>query len=312
MSQKINAIVFSSDRAAQLKIFLDSVYKNAPEVFDLNVIYSYTSSEHQSGYSKILEDYKYADVNFLSQEADFKEQVVKIIKESGELFSFFLDDDIIYREVKLADVSAQIESDDDIACFSLRLGENTTHCYTLGTNNVLHDIQFDGELMKWDWSLHYLDFGYPFAMDGHIFRKSDILKLVKKSSFICVEELEMALFDFAEMFPRNKMASYRQSALVGVPIGRVQQSIEEELSVMLKNGQARIIREKMNEKFLSDTFINLESIDFSYIDGCHQELNLGVELKESMEEAVSEKIEDANERIEKRIEDFHEKNKKNE
>lgn len=312
MSQKINAIVFSSDRAAQLKIFLDSVYKNAPGVFDLSVIYSYTNSEHQSGYSKILEDYKYADVNFLSQEVEFKEQVVEIIKGSGELFSFFLDDDIIYREIKLADISAQIESDDDIVCFSLRLGENTTNCYTLGTNNVLHDIQFDGELMKWDWSLHYLDFGYPFAMDGHIFRKSDILKLVKKSKFVDVEELEMALFDFAEMFPRNKMVSYRQSALVGVPIGRVQQSIEEELSAQLKNAQARIIRGKMNEKFLENTFINLESIDFSDIIGCHQELNLGVELKESMEEAVSDKIKSANDKIDKRIENFHEKIKKNE
>lgn len=312
MSQKINAIVFSSDRAAQLKIFLDSVYKNAPEVFELNVIYSYTSSEHQRGYSKILKDYKYADVNFLSQEVDFKRQVVEIIKQSQELFSFFLDDDIIYGEIKLADINSQIESDDDVACFSLRLGENTTHCYTLGTNNVLHDIQFDGELMKWDWSLHYLDFGYPFAMDGHVFRKSDIFKLVKKSKFMDVEELEMALFDFAEMFPRNKMVSYRQSALVGVPIGRVQQSIEEELSAQLKNAQARIIRGKMNEKFLENTFINLESIDFSDIIGCHQELSLGVELKESMEEAVSDKIKSANDKIDKRIEDFHEKIKKNE
>ena len=61
----------------------------------------------------------------------------------------------------------------------------------------------------------------------------------------------------------------------------------------------------MNEKFLSDTFINLESIDFSNINGCHQELDLGVELKESMEEAVSDKID-------KRIENFNEKIKKNE
>lgn len=289
MSQKINAIVFSNDNAAQLSLFLGSVYKNAPGVFNLNVIYSYTSDEYKSGYEKILDDLKYADVNFLSQEVDFKERVLEIIKDSGEYFSFFLDDDIIYNKIELADITGELESDDDFACFSLRLGENTTHCYTLGTNNVLHDIKFNGELMSWDWSLHYLDFGYPFAMDGHVFRKSDIFKLVKKSNFTCVEELEMSLFDFTEMFPRNKMVSYRQSALVGVPIGRVQQSIEEELSAALKNAQARIIRGKMNEKFLSDTFINLETIDFSEINGCHQELNLGIELKESMEEAVKQR-----------------------
>lgn len=306
MSQKINTIVFSTDRAAQLKLFLDSVIENANGIFDLNVFIEYTDERYKKGYELIVTDYKYGGVNFIYPESyralypdAFKNKVLEIIKESDELFSFFLDDDIIYREVKLADIIGELESDDDIACFSLRLGENTTHCYTLGTNNVLHEIQFDGELMKWDWSLHYLDFGYPFAMDGHVFRKSDIFKLVKKSKFTNVEELEMALFDFAEMFPRNKMASYRHSVLVGVPIGRVQQSIEEELSATLKNSQARIIRGKMNEKFLGDTFINLESIDFSEINGCHQELNLGVELKESMEEAVSEKIENVNEKIKK-------------
>lgn len=99
----------------------------------------------------------------------------------------------------------------------------------------------------------------------------------------------MALFDFAEMFPRNMMVSYKHSALVGIPIGRVQQSIEEEMSVALKNAQASVVRRKMNEKFLDDAFINLESIDFSEINGCHQELDLGIELKESMEEAVKQK-----------------------
>jgi len=226
MSQKINTIAFSTDRAAQLKIFLDSVYKNAPEVFNLNVIYSHTSDEYKSGYVKILEDSSYADVNFLGQELDFKEQVLEVIKDSGEYFTFFLDDDIIYNKIELADIVNTIDSDDDLVCFSLRLGENTTKCYTLGADNVMHDILKNGNIMKWDWSLHYLDFGYPFAMDGHIFRKSDIIKLVKKSTFSCVEELEMALFDFAEMFPRNKMASYTQSALVGVPVGRVQESLD--------------------------------------------------------------------------------------
>lgn len=276
MSPKINAIVFSADRAAQLKIFLDSVYKNAPGVFDLSVIYSHTSSTHQSGYSKILEDYKYSDVNFLSQEIDFKEQVLNIIKESDELFSFFLDDDIIYNEVKLEDITTQIQSDDDVVCFSLRLGENTKKCYTLGVDNVMHDIKFEKSFMKWNWTLHYLDFGYPFAMDGHVFRTADIQKLVKKCKFNGVEELEMALFDFAEMFPRNLMVSYKQSSLVNVPLGRVQQSIDDDMKMALKNTQVIKLRNIMNEKFINNDFINLESIDFSNIEGCHQELNLGI------------------------------------
>jgi hypothetical protein len=283
MQNKINGIVFSRDRAAQLKLFLDSVNKHAPDVFDLNVIISHTSEEFDKGYGKVVHDPTYQFVNFVGAEPDFKEQVLGLMKTEHEYSCFFLDDDLIYKDVKLDEIISQLESDDDVACFSLRLGENVTKCYTLGAENVMHDIKHDGNIMKWDWSLHYLDFGYPFAMDGHIFRRADIFKLVKKSKFTGVEELEMALFDFAEMFPRNMMVSYKHSALVGVPIGRVQQSIDNEMAVALAESRARLMRVEMNTKFLDGDFINLEAIDFSEVNGCHQDLDLGVELKKQEE-----------------------------
>lgn len=283
MNNQINTIVFSRDRAAQLKLFLDSINKNASGIFNLNVLYSYTDEEHQKGYEKILDNNIYANVNFIPEKNEFKEQILELINEGGEYFTFFLDDDIIYNNVDISDIIKTLESDDDLVCFSLRLGENVTKCYTLGADNVMHDILKEGNIMKWDWSLHYIDFGYPFAMDGHIFRKSDILKLVKKSTFSCVEELEMALFDFADMFPRNKMASYTQSALVGVPVGRVQESLDSEMAMALKESRARIMRKEMNKAFLDGSFINLEEIDFSEVNGCHQDLDLGVELKKQEE-----------------------------
>ena len=129
--------------------------------------------------------------------------------------------------------------------------------------------------MKWDWTLHYLDFGYPFSTEGHIFRKKDIYKLTKKSNFANAEELEASLFEYTETFPRNKMVSYKESVLVGAPAGRIQQSIEDEKELMYKNSEARVRRKKMNEMFLDDSFINLESIDFSNIEGCHQKLDFG-------------------------------------
>ena len=46
--------------------------------------------------------------------------------------------------------------------------------------------------------------------------------------------MEMSLFDFAEMFPRNLMVSYEESKLVNAPAGRVQQSIEEETRLAVK------------------------------------------------------------------------------
>ena len=262
MNHKINAIVFSRDKAAQLRLFLESVNKHAPGVFDLNVIVSHTSEDYDKGYGRVINDPNFSDVNFVMQEKEFKEQVLALLKTKHDYACFFLDDDILYREVKTEDITTQIESDEDVVCFSLRLGENVTKCYTLGADNVMHDMEHDGNTMKWDWSLHYLDFGYPFALDGHIFRRKDIYKLVRKSKFTGTEELEMALFDFAEMFPRNKMVSYNHSTLVNVPIGRVQMSVENEMTMTLKDIQAKKARQRMNEQLIKGEAPILKDIDF--------------------------------------------------
>ena len=286
---KISAIVFSRDRAVQLKLFLDSVNKNAPALFELNVIINYTDDDYKKAYDTIINDSQYSHVNFVVTE-DIKEFILFTIKTGCDYSCFFLDDDIIYKEISFADIVEPIEADDDVVCFSLRLGENTTKCYTLGADNVMHDMIKSVNTMKWDWTLHYLDFGYPFSMNGHIFRKNDIYKLVKKSTFSNVEELEMALYDYTEMFPRNMMVSYRDSRLVNIPCGRVQVSLDDEMTMALKESESRIRRKSMNNFFLTGSFINLESIDFSNIEGCHQKINLGdfeVELESTSLDMVA-------------------------
>lgn len=287
MSQRIKGIIFSHDNPAQLSLLLESIRKNAKDVFALSILISHSSEEFLKGYEKILAPYSATETIlynpiYLSPESDLKELVLGLLKTDFQYSCFFLDDDIIYNNVELEDITNQIEADEDVVCFSLRLGENTTKCYTLGAENVLHDIKYNGKFMKWDWSLHYLDFGYPFAMDGHVFRTKDIYKLVRKCKFNTVEELEMGMFDFTETFPRNMMTSYKTSALVGVPIGRVQLSLDNEMEASLQEIKARAMRKSMNDALLNNAFINLESIDFSNIAGCHQELDIGVTWEENI------------------------------
>lgn len=274
MNQKINNIIFSSDRASQLKLLLDSIKKNASEVFKTTVLFATSTDEYKDGYKKVILDKKYSDVIFI-EIFDLKQQTIELLKCEEKFSCFFLDDDVIYNLINLKEIEDTIESDEDIVCFSLRLGENTTHCYTLGVNNVMHDIHVGDNIMKWDWSLHYLDFGYPFSLEGHVYRTKDILKLTKKCDFSDgFEGFEMSLFDFAENFPRIKMASYKNSSVVGIPVGRVQVSIDDEALILKKDGEARIKRKELNNELLKGNFINLELLDFSNIIGCHQEIKL--------------------------------------
>jgi len=122
--------------------------------------------------------------------------------------------------------------------------------------------------IKWDWTQHYVDFGYPLSVDGHIFRTKDIFKLVRKVAFKNPNEMEAGLQIF-DTYPRNKMVSYKQNALINTPINMVQDTFEnregEEFGVNI---------DSLNEEYLNGKIINLDAIDFSKIKGCHQELEL--------------------------------------
>ncbi len=53
----INAIIFSKDRASQLRLLLYSIQKNAPHAFNLNVIYTSSNEEFKQGYEKLKDEF---------------------------------------------------------------------------------------------------------------------------------------------------------------------------------------------------------------------------------------------------------------
>ena len=61
--------------------------------------------------------------------------------------------------------------------------------------------------LRWNWTKHYLDFGYPLSFNGHIFNTKEITKLIKKvraDNYIELEE-KLQMFDY---YPKEYMASF--------------------------------------------------------------------------------------------------------
>jgi hypothetical protein len=265
----INGIVFSKDRAAQLKLFLDSVEKNANGVFSLNVLYTYSNDEFEKGYNKLME--QFPEVKWI-KEIDFREQTLAILENSIYNYtSFFTDDDIIYGRVDENEMISKLETDNDAFCFSMRLGLNTNKCYTMRCDNVIMPDYEDDKFIKWNWSVHYMDFGYPLSVDGHIFKTKEIHKLSKKVMFQNPNTFEAALQMFGN-YPKKTMWSYKQSKLVNSPSNVVQSVFPN------REGEFHgISAQELNDNFLSGREIKLNKIDFSNIVGCHQELELPFE-----------------------------------
>ena len=72
------------------------------------------------------------------------------------------------------------------------------------------------DVIKWNWTKHYLDFGRPLDLSGgHIFHKKEIFKLFKSWKYESLEELENN-FDKLDYYPKEYMASYTESKLCNI------------------------------------------------------------------------------------------------
>ena len=209
----INAIVFSNNSPKLLDIFLQSVKKNNIQLFDFSVLYN-SDDANSSEYSSVLE--KNGITSFIKEES-FKDNLLTLLnKGENGLVSFFKDTNYFFREIPEADLE-QIMSDQDIFCFSLALGKNTTHCYHNDVYNILLNEEENGpNTIKWNWVKHYLDFGRPLELGaGHTFHKKEIAKLFKKWNYDSIQGLE-ASFDNLDYYPKELMSSFKNSVLVDV------------------------------------------------------------------------------------------------
>lgn len=258
----INAIVFSFDRAAQLHLLLESIEKNTKNMFNINVLYKTSNEDFKKAYELLKT--KFSDINWV-EEINFKEQTINLLNSNFEHTCFFTDDDIIYNSACENDIIQALKNE-DIFCFSLRLGKNVNFCYTMNCDDILIPKGEDERFVWWDWTKHYADFGYPLSVDGHIFRTKEIKKLVKAVSFSNPNTLEANLQVF-DNFPKELMVSYLQNSLVNSPNNIVQTTYPNK-----KGERFALSTKELNDIYLDNKIIDYEIIDFSNIKGCHQEL----------------------------------------
>lgn len=262
----INAVIFSKDRASQLHLLLSSLFKNAPYLFNLNVLYTYSNPEFEKGYDVLKEMCKTNlwNVNFV-KETNFKEDLLGLIKSDYKYTTFFTDDDVLFDEIDYQTIENSF-LDEDVFCFSLRLGKNTTFCYTMNVPNQIVISKETENTVSWDWQKSWYDFGYPLSVDGHVFRTKEIAKLSKSLNFKSPNTYEGSL-QIYETFPRYLMESYKHSRLVGNPVNIVNDSHPN------LNGQKyKFDIKDLNQKFINGVLICLEDMDFSNIIGAHQEI----------------------------------------
>lgn len=231
----INTIIFSIDKALSLRILLESLHINGSNLFN-NITIFYISISQKEEYEKLIKESS-SNIEWI-QITDFKKQLLETLNKKLEFTCFFMDNNILYKKIKHSETLLDLfKIHSDLFCFSLRLGKNINFCSLTDTENVLKNEQYiDEKFMLWNWSKHYLDFGFPLSLNGHIFRTKEIVKLTNVTSFNNPESLEESWQNF-DNFPKEMMASYIQSALINDSniIGYNKQHNPDEQPIEFKN-----------------------------------------------------------------------------
>ena len=268
MEFMINNIIFSKNRASQLRLLLESIKINCPDTFNITVLYYSSDNFYEEGYEKLKKENILPNVNWIKQ-SDFKNNVLQMLQTNSDYSCFGVDDDIFFKPFDENIIRKTMIEGQDIFTFSLRLGKNVNTCYTMKCSNVLIPLEENNGVVKFDWTKHYADFSYPLSLDMHIFRTKEILKLTKAVTFNNPNEYEGGLQIFNN-FPKYKMACFPHNVVVNSPANRVQDTCPNRFGE-----QYGFSEKELNMKYLNNEVVDYESLDFSNIIGCHQELKFG-------------------------------------
>ncbi len=140
----VRCIVFSKDRPMQLDACLRSIERFAPYCGHVVVLYKSSTSDFSDGYSMVAAA---TAAEFVAQSHDFRRDVFDLMDAGHEHTVFHTDDDVFFRPSGAVPLPTE-----EVACFSFRLGRNTTYSYPVGRSQTVPEFVSDDGVVAWDWT----------------------------------------------------------------------------------------------------------------------------------------------------------------
>jgi hypothetical protein len=243
----ITVIVFSKDRAAQTELMIRSMKEKFNVDKDIKVLFNSSNDDFQKGFVKCSEIHN--DVDFLYEDS-FKKYFETLLDQvETEHIVFFTDDDVFVKDVYDIDFNA-----DKYHCLSLRMNPTINRCYPANNKPIESPgLHMSVNKMAWNWTDaedQACCWGYPMAINSHIYRSHDIIPLIKRGQYHNVNSLE-AYINHKRWFDKPYMLSFTETKVFNVQNNFVQgpRMNEQKYSV-----------EWLNEQFLAGKRISTENI----------------------------------------------------
>jgi len=218
----MTTIIPSKNRPLQLSLALGSLFSRCEnfEMPDVNVIYK-CDSEYEDAYSNLKEEW--AGVNFI-KENSFRHDVMNCLE--GHPYVFFVVDDCIFtHDFDLRKTTNHLDNHENVFGVSLRLGKNTTYCYTMDRpQQIPNFVANHSGILSYEWMDAQLDFAYPAEVSSSVYRTKDFATVFSAYRFRNPNELESLMFSVTRVFGRTMflLSCFEQSVAFCNPCNKVQ------------------------------------------------------------------------------------------
>jgi hypothetical protein len=290
----VQAIIFSKDRPLQLHAALASLALHAtePDSFPINVLWRASHNSYAKGYAQVAQEFHdRLLINWL-EETNFKANLLAIIQapqiksriqrfldfvllrqppSRTDHLLFLVDDNLFIRPFCLQQIADSLNAHPDAIGFSLRVGRNTTSCYSMQCEQPLPPFESTSLGLRFDWSGQVGDFGYPLEVSSSVYRCADLTPLLRTLPFNNPNRLEQALSAASGLFARRlpSLLCFEQSVAFCAPVNKVQSVLDNR-----SGAQEEYSSEALNTLFLDGYRVNISALSEFVPSAAHVEIEL--------------------------------------
>lgn len=222
MDNRIKLIIFSKDRPMQLFALIESFLDNCEDATSIDKYVIYKESEEFGGAYEDVIRLSGPEFKFIKEE-NFQNELSSLVSSDKKDYITFLVDDIIFRDTfKMSDCIGYMDSHKECFTFSLRLGRGVTYCYPTCNHQVEPKFTEENGILSFMHHGADGDWGYPFSLDGNIFRIDEFIRYFAYSSQKSPNALESSLSTNKGFVLSRTSACFESAKLFNNPDNRVQ------------------------------------------------------------------------------------------
>jgi hypothetical protein len=221
---KIGCIVFSKDRPLQLHCLLSSYFEHVSSPAPVHVLFASSNSRYKRGYEALFQFFG-SRLGSITEQKNFKKDIIDIIENLQSSQLFFLVDDIVF--IRKMDLSVLSCLPANTFIISLRLGKNILLSHTglkkqMQPHFISHKKVGSENLNIWSWAQGETDWAYPLSLDGNIFATAEMISVLKYLNFHSPNTLEASLQKINRLALKRYGVCFDLSKIVNLPYNRVQ------------------------------------------------------------------------------------------